>query len=108
MSKTRNKFSLEVRARAVRMVLENEGDYSSRWAAITSISNKIGCVPQTLNSWIQRKEVDSGVRAGVPSDTADKMKALEREVRELRQANEILRKASAYFAQAELDRPFKR
>ena len=98
MSKTRNKFSLEVRARAVRMVLENEGDYSSRWAAITSISNKIGCVPQTLSSWLQRKEVDSGMRAGVPSDTADKMKALEREVRELRQANEILRKASAYFA----------
>ncbi len=108
MSKTRNKFSLEVRARAVRMVLENEGDYRSRWAAITSISNKIGCGPQTLSSWLERKEVDSGMRAGIPSDTADKMKALEREVRELRQANEILRKASAYFAQAELDRPFKR
>jgi transposase-like protein len=89
-------------------VLEIEGDYRSRWAAITSISNKIGCAPQTLNSWLERKEVDSGVRAGIPSDTADKMKALEREVRELRQANEILRKASAYFAQAELDRPFKR
>ncbi len=98
MSKTRNKFSLEVRARAVRMVLENEGDYRSRWAAITSISNKIGCAPQTLSSWPERKEVDSGMRAGIPSDTADKMKALEREVQELRQANEILRK----------DRPFKR
>ncbi len=85
MSKTRNKFSLEVRARAVRMVLENEGDYRSRWAAITSISNKIGCAPQTLSSWLERKEVDSGVRAGIPSDTANKMKALEREVRELRQ-----------------------
>ncbi len=108
MSKTRNKFSLEVRARAVRMVLENEGDYRSRWAAITSISNKIGCAPQTLSSWLERKEVDSGVRAGIPSDTVDKMKALKRAVRELRQANEILRKASAYFAQAELDRPFKR
>ena len=108
MSNTRNRFSLEVRARAVRMVLENESDYSSRWAAITSISAKIGCVPQTLSSWIKRTEVDDGTRAGVPTDLADKMKALERENRELRQANEILRKASAYFAQAELDRPFKR
>ena len=108
MSKTRNKFSLEVRARAVRMVLENENEYSSRWAAITSISAKIGCVPQTLSSWVKRREVDSGSRAGVPTDMTDKMKALEREIKELRQANEILRKASAYFAQAELDRPFKR
>ena len=108
MSNKRNRFSLEVRARAVRMVLENESDYSSRWAAITSISAKIGCVPQPLSSWIKRKEVDSGSRAGVPTDITDKMKALERENRELRQANEILRKASAYFAQAELDRPFKR
>ena len=90
------------------MVLENESDYSSRWAAITSISAKIGCVPQTLSSWVKRREVDSGSRAGVPTDTAAKLKALEREVKELRQANEILRKASAYFAQAELDRPFKR
>ena len=98
MSNTRNKFSLEMRARAVRMVLENEDDYSSRWAAITSISSKIGYLPQTLRSWIKRKEVDSGTRAGVPVDVTDKMKALEREVRELRQANEILRKASAYFA----------
>lgn len=108
MSNMRNKFSLEVRARAVRMVLENESDYSSRWAAITSISAKIGCVPQTLSSWIKRTEVDGGTRAGVPTDVANKMKTLERENRELRQANEILRKASAYFAQAELDRPFKR
>ena len=98
MSNTRNKFSHEVRAQAVRMVLENEDDYSSRWAAITSISSKIGYVPQTLSSWIKRKEVDSGTRAGVPADVTDKMKALEREVRELRQASEILRKASAYFA----------
>ena len=108
MSNTRNRFSLEVRARAVRMVLENESDYSSRWAAITSISAKIGCVPQTLSSWIKRTEVDDGTRAGVSSDMTDKMKALERENRELRQANEILRKASAYFAQAELDRPFRK
>ena len=107
-NKTTNKFSAEVRTRAVRMVLEHEGEYTSRWAAIVSISGKIGCVPQTLNEWVKKIEVDSGQRAGVSSDTAEKMKALEREVRELRQANEILRKASAYFAQAELDRPFKR
>ena len=73
-----------------------------------SIAGKIGCTAQTLNEWVKKVEVDSGRRAGVPTDMAEKMKALERENRELRQANEILRKASAYFAQAELDRPFKR
>jgi transposase len=108
MSKTTNKFSTEVRARAVRMVLDHEGDYPSRWAAIVSVAEKIGCVPQTLHEWVKKIEVDSGRRAGVTTDMAEKMKALERENRELRQANEILRKASAYFAQAELDRPFKR
>ena len=108
MSKTTNKFSPEVRARAVRMVLDHAGEHPSRWTAIVSISEKIGCVPQTLHEWVKKAEVDNGKRAGVPTDVAEKLKALERENRELRQANEILRKASAYFAQAELDRPFKK
>jgi transposase len=98
MSKTTNKFSPEVRARAVRMVLDHEGEHSSRWAAVSSIAAKIGCTAQTLNEWVKKAEVDSGKRTGLPSDMAEKMKALERENRELRQANEILRKASAYFA----------
>ena len=106
-SKTTNKFSSEVRARAVRIVLDHEGDHASRWAAVVSIATKIGCTPQTLNEWVNKAEVDSGRKPGLTSDMAAKMKALERENRELRQANEILRKASAYFAMAELDRRFK-
>ncbi|MGC1762003.1 MAG: IS3 family transposase [Pseudolabrys sp.] len=96
-SKTTNKFSPEVRTRAVRMVLEHEGEHASRWAAVVSISSKIGCTPQTLHEWVKTAEIDSGKRSGVPSDVSDRLKALERENRELRQANEILRKASAYF-----------
>ena len=104
MSNTTNKFSPEVRARAVRMVLDHEGDHASRWAAMSSIAAKIGCSPHTLREWVGKAEVDSGKRAGVPLEVSDRLKALERENRELRQANEILRKASAYFALAELDR----
>jgi transposase len=106
-SKTTNKFSPEVRTHAVRMVLEHEGEHAARWAAVVSISSKIGCTPQTLYEWVKKAEIDSGKRSGVPSDVSDRLKALERENRELRQANEILRKASAYFAQAELDRRYK-
>src|SRR3981081_2369719 len=106
-SKTTNKFSPEVRTRAVRMVLDHEGEHASRWAAVVSIAAKIGCTPQTLHEWVKKAEIDSGKRSGVPSDVSDRLKALERENRELRQANEILRKASAYFAQAELDCGFR-
>jgi transposase len=103
----RQKFSPEVRARAVRMVIEHRGDHASQWAAIVSIAAKIGCTAQTLHNWVAQTERDQGRRAGSTTEERERIKALERENRELRQANEILRKASAYFAQAELDRRFR-
>ena len=99
-----NKFSPEVRERAVRLVQEHRGEYPSLWAAVESIAPKIGCVPQTLLEWVKKQDVDSGQRDGLSTSERERIKALEREVKELRQANEILRLASAFFAQAELDR----
>jgi transposase-like protein len=103
MSKT-NKYSPEVRERAVRLVQEARKDYPSLWAAIESIAPKIGCAAQTLHDWVKKHEIDTGVRDGVTTAEQERIKALERENKELRQANEILRLASAFFAQAELDR----
>ena len=100
----RNSYSPEVRDRAVRMVWEHEAEHDSRWAAIRSIAEKVGCSPEALRKWVQQAERDSGQRPGLTTDEKQRMKDLEREVRELRRANEILRKASAFFAQAELDR----
>ena len=105
--KKSNKFSPEVRERAVRMVQEHRGEYPSLWAAVESIAPKIGCVPQTLLEWVKRVEVDTGQREGGTSTEAQRVKDLEREVKELRRANEILKLASAFFAQAELDRRLK-
>ena len=107
MSKKSNRFSPEVRERAVRMVLEHRGEYPSLWATIESIAPKIGCVPQTLNDWVRQHEVDEGMRDGISSDERARIKDLEREVKELRKANEILKLASAFIAQAELDRRLK-
>jgi transposase len=98
--KTQKSYSPEVRARAVRMVTEHAAEHASQWAAICSIAAKIGCSGETLRHWVRQAERDQGVRRGVTTEERERMKALEREVRELRQANEILRKASAYFAQA--------
>ncbi len=105
--KKSTKFSPEVRERAVRMVQEHRGEYPSLWAAIESIAPKIGCVPQTLHEWVKRDEVDAGARPGITTADREQIKALEREVKELRRANEILKTASAFFAQAELDRRLK-
>ena len=102
-----NRYSPEVRERAVRMVFEHEKDYPSRWATLVSIAGKIGCTPETLRSWVQRVEVDQGQRPGTTTDERERIKALEKEVKELRRANEILKTASAFFAQAELDRKLK-
>ena len=107
MNKRLNKFSPEVRERAVRMAQEHRGEYPSLWAAIESITPKIGCVPQTLNEWVKRDEVDNGQREGLATSEREQLKALQREVKELRRANDILKTASAFFAQAELDRRLK-
>ena len=102
------RFSPEVRERAVKLVLEHQGEHESQWAAIGSVAAKIGCTAETLRGWVRQHERDTGRRDGMTTTEKERIKQLEREVRELRQANEILRKASAYFAQAELDRRSKR
>ncbi len=98
------RYSPEVRERAVRLVQEHQGEHPSQWAAITSIASKIGCTSETLRHWVRQAERDAGQRPGLTTEEQQRLKVLERENRELRRANEILRKASAYFAQAELDR----
>ena len=101
------KFSPEMRDRAVRMVQEHRGEHPSLWAAIESIAGKVGCVPQTLHTWVKQHEIDACQRDGLSTAEAQRIKELERENRELRKANEILKLASAFFAQAELDRRLK-
>ncbi len=100
----RTRYSPEVRERAVRMVLEQEAQHSSQWATIQSIASKIGCTAETLRKWVRQAERDAGRRPGLTTQERQRLKELERENRELKRANEILRKASAHFAQAELDR----
>ena len=107
MKKTAGSYSPEVRERAVRLVLDGAGEHPTQWAAISSVAAKIGCTTETLRNWVRQAERDGGQRPGPTSAERERIKALERENRELRQANEILRKASAYFAQAELDRRSK-
>ena len=102
--KTQKRYSPEVRERAVRLVFEHESEYESQWAAIGSVAAKIGCTAETLRKWVRQAERDQGRRDGMTNKDRDRLKELERENRELKRANEILRTASAYFAQAELDR----
>ena len=99
-----SRFSPEVRERSVRMVLDQAGQHGSQWAAIESIAAKIGCAAETLRKWVRQAERDQGVRPGLTTEERERLNELEREVRELRRANTILRQAAAYFAQAELDR----
>ena len=98
------RYSPELRERAVRMVFEHQAEYDSQWAALNSIAGKIGCTAETLRKWVRRAEKNQGLRDGMTTSDRERLKALERENRELKRANEILRKASAFFAQAELDR----
>jgi transposase len=104
MGRRQSKFPAEMRERAVRLVFEQQGNHESQWAAIVSVAEKLGCTAETLRKWVRQAERDTGQRPGLTTNERERMKELEREVRELKRANEILRKASAYFAQAELDR----
>ena len=106
MRKTTNNYSLEARKRAVQLVLEAVGQRGSHWQALMSIAAEIGCTPQTLNTWVKKSEVAGDQRAGLPTLMAHKVKALERENRELRETNQVLREAASYyFALAQIDRP---
>ena len=102
--KKKTRYSPEIRERAVRLVFEQQKEHDSQWSAIGSIASKMGCTPETLRKWVRRAEIDQGIRGGLTSTERERLKELERENRELKRANEILRKASAFFAQAELDR----
>ena len=104
---TSTRYSPEVRERAVRLVFEHQGEHASQWAALSSIASKIGCTPETLRKWVRRAETDQGQRSGMTTDDRERLKRLERENKELRRANDILRTASAFFAQVELDRRLK-